>query len=163
MDSGMNVQTLVVDNCPTEALEMVNGKLELARAEDCTRCMHCINMMPKAVRPGVDKGATILCGAKAPVLHGAVLSTVIIPFMKMESPYTEFKEYWEKAMDWWDENGKVRERISELIDRVGLDTFLKHMDIEPVPQMVKTPRANPYIFWRDETPPGLDEFKKYIH
>ena len=163
MDSGMNVQTLVVDNCPTEALEMVNGKLELARAEDCTRCMHCINMMPKAVRPGVNKGATILCGAKAPVLHGAVLSTVIIPFMKMESPYTEFKDYWEKAMDWWDENGKVRERISELIDRVGLDTFLKHMEIEPVPQMVKTPRANPYIFWREETPPGLDQFKKYIH
>ena len=73
-----------------------------------------------------------------------------------------FKEYWEKAMDWWDENGKVRERIAELIDRVGFDTFLKAMDIEPVPQMVKTPRANPYIFWRDEDPPGLDDFKKYI-
>jgi len=104
-------------------------------------------MMPKAIRPGVDKGATILVGAKAPVIHGAVLSTVIVPFMKMESPYTEFKELWEKAMDWWDENGQSRERISELIDRVGMKTFLKELDLEPVPQMIMTPRANPYYFW----------------
>ncbi|MDY6911528.1 MAG: dissimilatory-type sulfite reductase subunit alpha [Chloroflexota bacterium] len=162
IDSGMDVFNLVVHRCPTHCLELVNGKLELARPEDCVRCMHCINMMPKAVRPGLDKGATILVGAKAPVLHGAVLSTVLFPFMKMESPYTEFKEYWEKAIDWWDENGKVRERLAELIDRVGMGEFLKAMDIEAVPQMVNTPRANPYIFWRHDTPPGLDEFQKFV-
>ena len=104
-------------------------------------------MRPKAVRPGVETGATILVGAKAPVLHGAVLSTVLIPFMKMESPYTEFKELWEKAIDWWDENGQTRERLAELIDRLGMRTFLKAIDVEPCPQMVSAPRANPYFFW----------------
>jgi len=147
LDSGLDVQRLIVDRCPTEALELVNGKLELAWPEDCVRCMHCINMMPKAIRPGVETGATILIGAKAPVVHGACLSSVIIPFMKMEPPYTEFKELWEKAMDWWDENGRTRERIAELIDRLGMRIFLRAIDVEPVPQMVYRPRSNPYVFF----------------
>ena len=161
LDSGLNVEGLVVGRCPTDALEMVNGKLELARPGDCVRCMHCINVMPKAIRPGTDTGATILVGAKAPVIHGAVLSTVLIPFMKMESPYTEFKELWEKIVDWWDENGKTRERLSELIDRVGMGEFIKAVDVPPVAQMVKVPRANPYIFWREQNVPTLDDFKKW--
>ncbi len=147
LDGEFDVQGLVVERCPTEALELVNGRLELAWPEDCVRCMHCINLMPKAVRPGTDTGATILVGAKAPVIHGACLSSVLVPFMKIEPPYTEFKELWEKAMDWWDENGKTRERIAELIDRVGMRTFLKAIDVEPVAQMVYRPRSNPYVFF----------------
>ena len=146
-DNGFDIQGLVVAKCPTEAIELVNGKLELTRPEDCVRCMHCINLMPKAVRTGVDKGATILVGAKAPIMHGAVLSTVLVPFIKVEPPYTEIKELWEKIMEWWDENGHSRERLSELIDRMGMRQFLKAIDLEPIPQMVKTPRANPYFFW----------------
>jgi sulfite reductase alpha subunit len=161
VNSGLNVQGLVVDRCPTNALEMVNGKLELARPEDCVRCMHCINVMPKAIRPGTDTGATILIGAKAPVIHGAVLSTVLIPFMKMEPPYTEFKQLWEKIVDWWDDNGRTRERLSELIDRVGMSEFLRAIDVKPVPQMVNVPRANPYVFWKGRNPPTLDDFKKW--
>jgi sulfite reductase alpha subunit len=161
INSGLDVKGLIVDRCPTEALELVNNKLELARPEDCVRCMHCINQMPKALRPGTDTGVTILVGAKAPVIHGAVLSTVLIPFMKMESPYAEFKALWEKAMDWWDENGQTRERLSELIDRVGWEAFLKAVDVEPVPQMVWNPRANPYIFWRNQTPPSLDDVRQW--
>ena len=149
-DNGLDIQRAVVAKCPTEAIELVNGKLELTSPEDCVRCMHCINMMPKAVRPGVDRGATILVGAKAPIIHGAVLSTVLIPFIKIEPPYTEIKELWEKMMDWWDENGNTRERIAELIDRVGFKEFLSAIDVEPCAQMVYTPRANPYFFWENE-------------
>jgi len=161
LDSGLDVQGLIVDRCPGEALELTNGKLVLARPEDCVRCMHCINMMPKAVRPGTDTGVTILVGAKAPVIHGARLSTVLIPFMKMEPPYTEFKDFWEKMIDWWDENGRTRERLSELIDRVGMPEFLKAMDMKALPQMVTTPRDNPYIFWRHDTPPNLDDVRQW--
>jgi sulfite reductase alpha subunit len=146
-DKGFDIQRLVVAKCPTEAIELVNGKLELTHPEDCVRCMHCINLMPKAIRPGVDTGATILVGAKAPIIHGAVLSTVLIPFIKVQPPYTEIKQLWEKIIEWWDENGKTRERLAELIDRMGMPTFLKAIDVEPCPQMVTTPRANPYFFW----------------
>ncbi|OGO01132.1 MAG: sulfite reductase, dissimilatory-type subunit alpha [Chloroflexi bacterium RBG_13_52_14] len=146
-ESGFDIQHLVVAKCPTEAIEMVKGKLELTHPDDCVRCMHCINLMPKAIRPGVDTGATILVGAKAPVIHGAVLSSVLIPFVKVQPPYTEIKQLWEKIVEWWDENGKARERLAELIDRMGMPAFLKAIDVEPCPQMIYTPRANPYYFW----------------
>jgi sulfite reductase alpha subunit len=145
---GLDVQGLIVERCPTWALGYANGELSV-NPQDCVRCMHCIDKMPKAIRPGVDKGATILIGAKAPIIEGAVISSVLIPFMKIEPPYTEMKELLEKIWDWWDENGKTRERVAEVIDRLGMPTFLKAIDVKPVPQMVFQPRANPYVFFRD--------------
>ena len=47
------------------------------------------------------------------------------------------------------EDGKNRERVGETMQRVGLPTFLKVMEIEPIPQHVKEPRSNPYVFWAD--------------
>lgn len=149
LDKGMDVFNLVVHRCPTHCLELKDKKLTLARPEDCTRCMHCINTMPKAIRPGVEKGATILIGAKAPIMEGANISSVLIPFIKMESPYQEIKDLLERIWDYWDENGKNRERVGEMIDRVGLPTFLKNIDVEPVSQMVTVPRSNPYVFFRE--------------
>jgi sulfite reductase alpha subunit len=103
--------------------------------------------MTKALRPGEDKGATILIGGKAPIVKGAMLSSVIIPFMKIEPPYTEIKNLLRKIWDWWDENGRTRERVGELIERLGMRTFLKAVDLKPVPQMIKAPRTNPYVFF----------------
>ncbi len=148
VNGGFDIKTVVVDKCPTNALEWKEKAAELIlKAEDCVRCMHCINRMPKALRPGLDRGATILIGSKAPIIKGAYLSWVLVPFMKMEPPYTEFKELVGKAWEWWDENGRTRERIAELIERVGLKTFLRAMGLKPVPQMVYRPRANPYVFF----------------
>ena len=80
-------------------------------------------------------------------MKGAYLSWVLVPFMKMEPPYDEVKVLLRKIWEWWDENGRSRERIAELIERMGLKTFLRAMDIKPVPQMVYKPRANPYVFF----------------
>jgi dissimilatory sulfite reductase alpha subunit len=145
--TGFDVRTLVVNKCPTDALEWDDGKKELKLiADDCVRCMHCINKMPKAIRPGVDTGATILIGGKAPIIKGAYLSWVLVPFMKMEPPYEEMKDLLRKMWDWWDENGRTRERLAELIERVGFKTFLTEMGIKAIPQMVYKPRSNPYVF-----------------
>jgi len=141
----------VCARCPTGALtwDAKAGELKL-EAEDCVRCMHCINKMPKALRPGKEKGATILIGGKATIVKSAFLSWVLVPFMGMTPPYTEVKELLRKIWEWWDENAKVRERVGELIYRVGMRTFLKEIGLEPVPQMVRQPRANPYYFWWPE-------------
>ena len=146
--NGFDVKGLVVDKCPTDALAWDETKKELkVIPEDCVRCMHCINKMTKAIRPGLDRGATILMGGKAPVIKGAMLSSVIIPFMKMEPPYTEVKELLRKIWEWWDENGRPRERVGELIEKVGLRTFLKAIGLKPAPQMINRPRSNPYVFF----------------
>jgi len=149
--NGLDLQGEVISRCPTDALEWDAAAKELkVKAEDCVRCMHCINRMPKAIRPGVEKGATILIGGKAPIMRGALLSWVLVPFMKMEPPYTEFKELVEKIWDWWDENARTRERVGELIERMGMWRFLRDIGLKPLPQMVFQPRSNPYVFWPEE-------------
>jgi len=152
-DAKLDIKADVIDLCPTSCMFYEDGKLSINNAE-CTRCMHCINVMPRALRPGLDTGASILVGAKAPILEGAQMGSLIIPFIKMEEPYDEFKEFVEKMWDWWDENGKNRERIGELIQRMGLSAFLDACEIKPIPQMVKEPRSNPYIFYKEDEVPG---------
>jgi sulfite reductase alpha subunit len=106
--------------------------------------------MPKALHIGSERGATLLIGGKAPVVKGAMIGWVLVPFIKLVPPYTELKEIIDKLTDWWADNGKTRERIGELIDRVGLSKFLKAVGLTPLPQMVRAPRANPYIFWSEK-------------
>ena len=149
--SGKDIRGEVTDLCPTKCMSWDDAKKELKISDgDCTRCMHCINQLPKALRSGKEKGATILVGGKAPILQGALLSWVIVPFMKVEPPYTELKDLISKVQEWWDENGKMRERLGELINRLGMRTFLKGVGLPAVPQMVKAPRANPYVFFWPE-------------
>ncbi len=149
MASDLDVQRAVVNKCPTRALALNGNKLEL-NAEDCSRCMHCLNLMPKAIRPGTERGATILIGGKAPIVKGAYMSSVIVPFMKIEPPYQEVKDLLGKVWEYWDENGKTRERVAELIERVGMGTFLREMELEPNAAMVFQPRSNPYYFWQKD-------------
>jgi len=117
--------------------------------EFCVKCMHCINVMPKALRPGKDRGAVILIGSKAPIVEGALLSSVFIPFIKMEPPYQEIKDLVDRIWDVWCEEGKNRERVGEFIQRVGMGNFLDAIEMDPIPEMVATPRDNPYVFYEE--------------
>ena len=145
---GLDIMEEVVSRCPSSALAWDEKTSTLKfKANDCVRCMHCVNRMTKAIRIGTERGATLLIGAKAPIQKGAFLAWVIVPFMKMEPPYTEFKELVRKIWDWWDENGNTRERVGELIERMGFPVFLKAVGLKPVPQMINAPRSNPYMFW----------------
>jgi sulfite reductase alpha subunit len=147
----LDIQAEVVNLCPTGCISWDPQSKTLAIDDgECNRCMHCINLMPKALRPGVERGATVLVGGKAPIVRGALLSWVIVPFMKLEPPYDELKDLIRRIWDWWDENGKMRERLGELINRLGMRAFLKAIDLPPAPQMIRAPRANPYYFWDPE-------------
>lgn len=148
-----DIQKEVIDLCPSGCMVMDGKELKIDDRE-CVRCMHCINTMPSALRPGVDCGATILNGAKAPILEGAQMSTLIIPFIKMEYPYDEFKEFVDLMWDFWMEEGKNRERLGELIQRITLPQYLKIVKRPAIPQNVKEPRSNPYVFWGEDEVPG---------
>ncbi|SPD73679.1 Sulfite reductase, dissimilatory-type subunit alpha [uncultured Desulfobacterium sp.] len=148
-----DIEKEVIGLCPTKCMRMNGGKLEINNKE-CTRCMHCINTMPRALRPGTETGVSILFGAKAPILDGAQMSVLTIPFMECEHPYDNIKEVVEKIWEWWPEEGKNRERLGELIQRQGLTKLLQVLEVPPMPQMVKEPRSNPYIFWKAEDVPG---------
>jgi sulfite reductase alpha subunit len=145
-DKGLDITADVVRKCPTQCMGW-DGKVLGISNRECNHCMHCINVMPKALRPGKDRGATILIGAKAPIVEGAQLASVLVPFMKLEPPYQELKDLVDKIWEFWGEYGKTRERVGELIQRVGMGNFLEEIEVEPSPYMISQPRDNPYIFF----------------
>ena len=143
-----DINAEVCGKCPSRCMRWDGRELTIDNAA-CSRCMHCINVMPKALRPGRERGACILIGGKAPIVSGAMLSSVLVPFMKLEPPYTELKELIAKILELWAEEGKNRERVGEFIQRVGLGNFLEAIGLEPQPEMVKHPRENPYVFYEE--------------
>ncbi len=159
-----DIQKEVIELCPTRCMSWDGNKLTINNKE-CIRCMHCINVMPEALRPGTDTGATILMGAKAPILEGAQMSTVMIPFIRLEPPYDNLKEIVDNVWMFWMEEGKNRERLGELMQRVGLANFVEIVKLKHIPQMIREPRSNPYVFWKEEEVPGgwkrdIKEFRK---
>jgi sulfite reductase alpha subunit len=146
--AGLDIQKDVCGNCPTKCMDWDGTTLKIDN-ENCVKCMHCINAMPKALRPGKDRGATILLGSKAPIVEGALLSSVIVPFIKIEPPYRELKDLLGKIWEFWGEHGKNRERVGELVQRVGLGNFIEAIELTPQPEMVAQPRENPFIFYEE--------------
>ncbi|ACN17296.1 DsrA2 [Desulforapulum autotrophicum HRM2] len=162
-----DIQKEVINLCPTGCMKMVGKELKIDNA-NCTRCMHCINVMPRALKIGDVRGCSILCGAKAPILDGAQMGSLLVPFMEVnpDNDYEAITDLIENIWDWWMEEGKNRERLGELIMRQGFQKLLEVTGIEAVPQHVAYPRTNPYIFWReDEVPGGFErdvvEYRKH--
>ncbi len=155
----------VIDLCPTNCMWMEGKDLKID-SKECTRCMHCINVMPRALRIGDDRGLSMLIGAKAPILDGAQMGSLLVPFVKAEEPYDEIKEVIEGIWDWWMEEGKNRERVGELMKRQGFQKLLEATGIDPDPRHVQEPRTNPYIFWNEDEVEGgwdrdINEFRKH--
>ena len=151
----------VIDNvttrCPTNALTLNDDDTLTVDNHNCVRCMHCLNVMPKALHPGDDKGVTILIGGKRTLKIGDLMGTVVIPFKKLETEedYEEIVEMAEEIIDFWAENGLEHERCGEMIERIGLVNFLEGVDfdIDLDPNMVSNPRQSSYIRmdgWDDE-------------
>jgi sulfite reductase alpha subunit len=137
----------VVSRCPTKALSLNDDDTLAVDNRNCVRCMHCINVMTKALSVGDDKGVTILIGGKRTLKIGDLFGTVIIPFMKLETDedYDKLRELAHTIIDFWAENGLEHERCGEMIDRIGLMNFLEGIGIEPDPNMITHPRTISYI------------------
>jgi len=137
----------VVTRCPTQALSISDDDTLEVDNRNCVRCMHCLNVMPKALTPGDDRGATICIGGKRTLKIGGLMGTVIVPFKKLESEedYESLVEMAEEIIDFWAENGLEHERCGEMIERIGLANFLEGIDIEVDPNMLTHPREGSYI------------------
>jgi len=161
-----DIQKEVIALCPSECMKYEGGKLAINNRE-CVRCMHCINVMPRALKIGDERGCSILAGAKAPILDGAQMGTLIVPFIETEAPYTKIKEeVIEPLWDYWMEEGKNRERLGELMKRQGFQKLLEALNLDPNPRMVSAPRTNPYIFWKEDEVEGgwerdVNEYRKH--
>jgi sulfite reductase alpha subunit len=123
----------------TQSLEINN--------QDCVRCMHCINVMTGALASGKDKGASILIGGKSHLKIGALMGTMVVPFMslKNDEDYEKLVELGQNVIDFFAENALEHERTGEMIERIGLANFLEGVGLEVDANMVSSPRSNPYV------------------
>ncbi len=137
----------VITRCPTNALSLNDDDTLDVDNKSCVRCMHCINVMTKALSPGDDKGATILMGGKRTLKIGDTIGSVIVPFMKLETDedFDKLEALAEKVIDFFAENALEHERIGETIDRIGLTNFLEGIDVEVDINMISHPRTNSYV------------------
>jgi len=136
----------VITNCPTRALSLNDDDTLDVDNKSCVRCMHCINVMTKALSPGKDRGVTILIGGKRSLKIGDLMGSVIVPFMKLESDedFEKLKDFCETVIDFFAENALEHERIGETIDRIGLANFLEGIGVDVDPNMVNHPRTSSY-------------------
>ena len=162
----------VINRCPTKTIQLKEVK-DVAKGEkissvkindtqcleidnsNCVRCMHCINVMTGALSHGTDTGATILIGGKRTLKIGDLMGTVAVPFisLKTDEDYEKLVELAQQVIDFFAENALEHERTGEMIERIGLVNFLEGVGLEVDPNMVSTPRTNPYVRtdgWDDE-------------
>ncbi|QJB56598.1 dissimilatory-type sulfite reductase subunit alpha [Pseudodesulfovibrio sp. zrk46] len=150
-----DIQKEVIDLCPSQCISYEDGKLVMDHKE-CVRCMHCINTMPQALRIGDERGCSILCGAKAPILDGPQMGSLLVPFVEVnkDDDFQAIKDIVENVWDWWMDEGKNRERIGETMKRLGFAALADAVGIDADPRHVQEPRHNPYIFWKAEDVTG---------
>jgi len=149
----------VIDNvttrCPTNCMTLNDDDTLTVDNSNCVRCMHCLNVMNKALTPGDDRGVTILVGGKRTLKIGDLMGTVLIPFKKLETmdDYEELVELAEEIIDFWAENGLEHERCGEMVERIGLVNFLEGIGVDVDPNMVSLPRQSSYVRmdgWNEE-------------
>lgn len=137
----------VITRCPTKALKLKNDDTLEIDNRNCVKCMHCINVMTKALSVGDDKGVSILVGGKRTLKIGDLFGTMIVPFMKLDTDedYEKLVELGRNIIEFWAENGLEHERCGEMIERIGLANFLEGLGLEADPNMVNHPRTNSFI------------------
>ncbi|PLX62742.1 dissimilatory-type sulfite reductase subunit alpha [Sedimenticola selenatireducens] len=137
----------VITRCPTQALSLNDDDTLVVDNHNCVRCMHCINVMTKALSPGDDKGVTILVGGKRTLKIGDLMGTVVVPFHKLETDedFEWLEELSTNILDFFAENALEHERTGEMIERIGLINFLEGLGLEIEPEMISQPRTNPYV------------------
>ncbi len=137
----------VIARCPTNALSLNDDDTLDVDNSSCVRCMHCINVMTKALSPGDDKGISILMGGKRSLKIGDLMGSVIVPFMKLESEedFERFTEFAERVIEFFAENALDHERLGETIDRIGFPHFIEAVGVEIDPNMINHPRTNSYV------------------
>jgi sulfite reductase alpha subunit len=142
----------VCDHCPTDAMDWDGSRLEID-GDRCIRCMYCINRVP-AIKPGDDRGVAITAGGKMKGKYGPMKGKVVFPFIKATPPdYQDLVRAYDKLCQVYDEQGRKKERIGDMIHRIGFDKFLEMCEVEVSTMHFSTPRRNTFYHW-DEVEVG---------
>lgn len=140
----------LLQRCPTQAIERSADSIVID-PDLCVHCMLCINKCP-AIRPSDQRGVAWVLGGKyghrGP--NGAMVGFVMAAFIPANPPhYDEIVDLYQRFLDVYVDYGRRKERIGDMIVRLGLRTVLELMDIEPDPSILSEPTHKAFIVHGD--------------
>ena len=137
----------VITRCPTHAMSLNDDDTVEIDNGSCVRCMHCINVLTKALRPGKERGCTILLGGKHTLQIGDLMGICVVPFMRLETDedYEKLQQLAENIIEFYAENALEHERTGEMIERIGLANYVEGIGLDIDLNMIAHPRMNPFV------------------
>jgi sulfite reductase alpha subunit len=152
IEEGGDVEELV-RSCPTRAITWDGSRLSIDGSK-CVKCMECIRRAYPAIKPGKERGLTVLIGGTIKSRSGPKLAKVLIPFIPLPSPdkleealMTVFQVIRDRIVPKWDEEGWRRERVGDTLIRVTWQRFLRDFakfDPDLAAKITKATPTEPY-------------------
>jgi len=144
----------LISNCPGAAIER-SGDSIVIDGSACRHCMLCINKCP-AIRPGGEHGVAWVAGGKYGHrgANGPMTGFVLASFIPAIPPdYTEILEIYKRFLDFYADHGRRKERVGDMLVRMGLKTVLELMELEPDPAILEEPAQKLFVVWPVNEPP----------
>lgn len=111
---------LCVKECRQKALEVVNKKVTF-NEELCVKCGECVRTCKLGAVEAKEKGAEIFVGGRFG--RGMSIGTSLGKIFKED----EIVNVVDKIMDYYKREGKHRERICNVMDRIGTEKFIQEV------------------------------------
>lgn len=127
----------IVSSCPTRAIERTDGGISI-NGEDCTQCMMCIRKGRGAIAPGERKKFLIYVGGKLRGKKGPMSAKLLTRVDSLNDAF----DLLEKVVDGWSEHAARKERLGDMIFRLGMKGFLDLIGMKPEALNVKDLRTN---------------------
>ncbi len=138
----------LVRKCPGNAIARAGDSVAID-SEACRHCMMCISRCP-AIRPGGERGVAWVVGGKYGHRggNGPMVGFVLAPFLPAVGPdYAEIVQLHRRFLDLFADYGRRKERVGDMLVRLGLRTVLELMELEPDPAVLEEPTHQLFIVW----------------
>lgn len=127
----------IVRSCPTLAIDRNDGGISI-KGEDCIQCMRCLRKAEGAISPGKDKQFLIYVGGKLRGKKGPLASKLLARVDTLEDAMNLL----EKIVEAFSDHAGRKERIGDLIFRLGMMGFMDLLKMDPKPLNIKDLRTN---------------------
>ena len=142
----------LVNSCPTGAISKTENGISI-KGSDCTQCMLCLRKANGMITPGDRKKFLIYVGGKLRGKKGPLLSKLLT---KVDSE-EEAMELLDRIIETFSEHAARKERLGDLIFRIGMKGFLDLMNMKPEPHNLKDLRTNVFYGVSEEERTSIPE------
>ncbi|MEM0098047.1 MAG: hypothetical protein QW745_01690 [Thermoplasmata archaeon] len=144
--------------CPTGAIRIIDDKIEFDESL-CIQCMKCVVNSKGAILPGDKRNILVYVGGKLRGKKGPFTAKLLGKFHSFEEVF----ELIEKIVNVYVENAARKERLGDMIFRIGMKNFINAIGLKGESYNVKDLRNN--IFYKvseEDKTKMLDELNKSV-